>query len=193
MVPRSWRTSKHDYRNQSDSPTRYVKMLLDMEKIPILDNILAGGFSWILLAGYLVFPGTFTSLRKSTSFQETASSSEIGKTAYIAVQNVSLLGVAAACCCIGLFGSSWLCYRNRHNYVWLARKVFLPVLINSATGLFNTLINVYTARAGSWSVTATITAAVTGSFAFSSAILFGVYNNWLLARLQSAFDAEMDR
>jgi hypothetical protein len=190
-------------------------MLLDMEKIPILDNILAGGFSWILLAGYLVFPGTFTSLRKSTSFQETASSSEIGKTAYIAVQNVSLLGVAAACCCIGLFGSSWLCYRNRHNYVWLARKVFLwvfhsntqyptvliefrgtpsrPVLINSATGLFNTLINVYTARAGSWSVTATITAAVTGSFAFSSAILFGVYNNWLLARLQSAFDAEMDR
>jgi hypothetical protein len=67
-----------------------------------------------------------------------------------------------------------------------------PVLINSATGLLNTLINVYTARGRLWSVTATVTAAVTGTFAFISGTLFLVYNNWLFNRLERAFDAEMN-
>ncbi|RDH14287.1 hypothetical protein M747DRAFT_224202, partial [Aspergillus niger ATCC 13496] len=163
---------------------RYVNMLLDTEKVPLIDNILAATFCSILLAGYLVFPGTFTSLQTSASLKKASDANEVGRTAYKAVQNVSLLGIAATCCFIGLCGASWLYYRNRQNYVWIGRKIFLPVLINSATGFFNTLINVYTARAKTWSVTATVTATVTGFFAVLSGILFIFYNNFLLAKLQ---------
>lgn len=37
--------------------TRYMEMLLHLDKIPRLDNILASVFTWILLAGFLVIPG----------------------------------------------------------------------------------------------------------------------------------------
>jgi hypothetical protein len=110
LVPQSWKTSEYDYRSQSDSPTKYVRMLLDMEKIPMINNILAAGFSWILLAGYLVFPGTFMSLRKSASFKETASNSQAGRSAYQVIQNISLLAIAAVFCFLGLVGAAWLCY-----------------------------------------------------------------------------------
>ncbi|PYH40081.1 uncharacterized protein BP01DRAFT_309066 [Aspergillus saccharolyticus JOP 1030-1] len=193
MIPQDWYKSEKNYRKESESPVRYVQMLIDMENIPLLDSILAAAFCWILLAGYLVFPGTFTSLRTSASFKTTADGNAIGRTAYHAVQNVSLLSIASICCFIGLSGACWLYYRNQHNYVWTARKIFLPILINSATGFFNTLINVYTAQAKTWSVIATVTAAITGFFAIFSGALFITYNNVLLARLQRVFNTEMEK
>lgn len=39
--------------------TRYMKMLLEQNKIPSIHNLQASLFTWLLLAGYLVFPGTF--------------------------------------------------------------------------------------------------------------------------------------
>lgn len=41
--------------------TRYVNMLLALDGISPLFNILASFFTWILLAGFLLFPGTFAS------------------------------------------------------------------------------------------------------------------------------------
>jgi hypothetical protein len=41
--------------------TRYVNMLLALDDISPLFNILASFFTWILLAGFLLFPGTFAS------------------------------------------------------------------------------------------------------------------------------------
>ena len=41
--------------------TRYVNMLLALDDISPLFNILAAFFTWILLAGFLLFPGTFAS------------------------------------------------------------------------------------------------------------------------------------
>jgi hypothetical protein len=43
--------------------TQYVSMLLALDDIPNLHNMLAKFFNWILLAGFILFPGTFTSLR----------------------------------------------------------------------------------------------------------------------------------
>lgn len=43
--------------------TQYVNMLLALDDIPALYNLLAGFFTWILLAGFILFPGTFTSLQ----------------------------------------------------------------------------------------------------------------------------------
>lgn len=65
--------------------------------------------------------------------------------------------------------------------------------MNSATGLVNTLINVYTARQGSWSVPAAITAAVTGSFTTITAILLLVYDTWLLGKIRQEHDKAVER
>jgi len=48
-------------------------------------NILAALFSWLTLAGYVVIPGTFTSLRDS----EKLGNSESGRVVQNAVQNTS--------------------------------------------------------------------------------------------------------
>ena len=47
----------------SQMDTQYVNMLLALDDIPTLHNLLAKFFNWILLAGFILFPGTFTSLQ----------------------------------------------------------------------------------------------------------------------------------
>lgn len=59
-----------------------------------------------------------------------------------------------------------------------------PSLLNGVVGIVNTLINVYTAKDGEWSVSARITAIMTGTCAGASLVLFLVYNNWLLYRVK---------
>lgn len=51
--------------NPSQANTRYMNMLLALDDIPQLHNIMAGFFTWILLAGFVLFPGTFTSLQEA--------------------------------------------------------------------------------------------------------------------------------
>jgi hypothetical protein len=46
------------------APTRYVNMLLALDDIPEMFNMMASFFTWILLAGFVLFPGTFTSLQQ---------------------------------------------------------------------------------------------------------------------------------
>jgi hypothetical protein len=43
--------------------TQYVKMLLALDDIPAFFNLAASFFNWIYLAGFVLFPGTFTSLK----------------------------------------------------------------------------------------------------------------------------------
>lgn len=51
-------------RRRTTARTRYIDMLLEIDSVPKFHNILASAFTWILLAGYLVFPATFTKLQK---------------------------------------------------------------------------------------------------------------------------------
>ena len=51
----------HGTPSQMDS--QYVAMLLALDDIPTLHNVYAAFFNWILLAGFILFPGTFTSLK----------------------------------------------------------------------------------------------------------------------------------
>jgi hypothetical protein len=43
--------------------TQYVNMLLALDDIPPVDNLLAKFSTWILLAGFVLFPGTFSSVQ----------------------------------------------------------------------------------------------------------------------------------
>jgi len=72
-----------------------------------------------------------------------------------------------------------------------------PGLLNSAAGLLTTIINIYTARNGFWSVTAIVTAAITCSCTTFLLTLFLVYDTWLLKKVKEdhelALEAERRR
>ena len=100
-------------------------MLLELDEIPRRHNLYASAFTWLILAGYIVFPGTFTSLRRSDSVQEAANRSHAGKVIFDTVQNASLLWVAGACCLFGVVGIALLWKRWKRNYIWLVNRIFL--------------------------------------------------------------------
>ena len=65
--------------------TQYVNMLLALDSIPRLHNMLAGFFTWVLLAGFVLFPGTFTSLQNAN-----VQAGEVGEKVLGAVAHVPL-------------------------------------------------------------------------------------------------------
>ena len=54
-------------------------MLFQLNEIPSLQNFLAGFFAWIVLAGYMVFPAIFISLRYSKTVKDIADNSKAGQ------------------------------------------------------------------------------------------------------------------
>ncbi|MCJ1243330.1 hypothetical protein MMC30_000527 [Trapelia coarctata] len=172
--------------------TRYMDMLLGLDEIPRLHNILASFFTWILLAGYVVFPATFTSLNRSKNLAQAAvDGNEFEKSVLNTVRNAPLVWIATICCILGASGMAWLWWRWRSNYIWVINRIFMPGLLNSLVGLISTLVNVYTAQNGEFSVTAKVTIIATGICASMTAFLFLVYNNWALSRVKSEHDKEV--
>jgi hypothetical protein len=103
--------------------TRRTRMLLELDTIPMLHNLLAGFFSWLLLAGYMVLPGTFASIRKSQSAKDGAN--KAGKLVLKMVDNIPLLWVGGLCCLLGAVGMSYLSYIWRGNYDWLLTRIIM--------------------------------------------------------------------
>ena len=68
-----------------------------------MHNIYAAFFTWILLAGFVIFPGTFTSLSKSLD-----TDNDTAKEFLERVKHVPLLYVAAFCSGLGATGMLWL-------------------------------------------------------------------------------------
>lgn len=168
-----------------------MTMLLAQDTIPRFHNILASFSTWILLAGFVIFPGTFTSL-SSLSRSSTLSDSHIASDILKSVKHIQLLIIAGVCSGIGALGMVWLWWRWRQNYVWLLNRIFLPGCLNSFAGLISTLVSVYSQQGGSWSVTAWITAAVTGGCMIITGVLFGLYNFWILGRVKRRHGVEME-
>ncbi len=111
--------------NPPRSQSRYVTMLLELDEIPRRHNFYASLLTWLILAGYIVFPGTFTSLKSSNSVQAAASKTPAGKIILDTVQNASLLWIAGACCLFGVVGIALLWKRWKGNYIWLVNRIFL--------------------------------------------------------------------
>lgn len=102
--------------------TPYMSMLLAVDKIPQIHNFAASFFTWILLAGFVLFPGTFTSLKNS------GGNNTIAKEALNVIDHVSLFVIAFLCSGIGAAGMGYLWWRWMKNYIWLVNKVFLYVV-----------------------------------------------------------------
>ncbi|CZR60542.1 uncharacterized protein PAC_10438 [Phialocephala subalpina] len=177
---------------QNSVQTRYMSMLLSLDTIPRLHNILASFFTWILLAGFIIFPGTFTSLQKLDD-NPSVTSSATATAILHSVKHVSLLVIAGVCCGIGAIGMSWLWYKWHQNYVWLLNRIFLPGCLNSFAGLISTLVQVYSQQGGDWSITARVTAIVTGAAMIVTGVLFALYNFWILERVKKMHGREMER
>lgn len=109
--------------------TEYMQMLLHLDRIPRIYNFLAGLFTWILLASFLIIPGTYTSFKNSDMFKNIQDdedrSNAIAKAIIHSAANVGLLWLSGAFCIIGGLGCLFLWARWRNNYVWIVNKVFL--------------------------------------------------------------------
>ncbi|KAH6694349.1 hypothetical protein BKA61DRAFT_439549, partial [Leptodontidium sp. MPI-SDFR-AT-0119] len=168
--------------------TRYIDMLLQLDTVPKWHNILAGVFSWLLLAGYLVLPGTFTSIRNSRTLSEGAG--KAGKVVVKAAQNLPLLWLAGFCCGVASVGMLFLCRIWYSNYKWMLDRIIWPSLTNSAIGFLTTIINIYTARGGHWSVTAIVTAAVTGGYTTIMLVLLLAFDIWGMRKIMKEHNDE---
>ncbi|KAF2270194.1 hypothetical protein CC78DRAFT_574323 [Lojkania enalia] len=166
-------------RRRTTAQTRYIDMLLALDTVPRLHNILASFFTWILLAGYIVFPATFNKIQEDSSLDD-AADSRLKAQALATVRNTPLLYVAAFACGIGVLGCLWLWWKWRKNYIWVINRIFLPALMNSIAGLISTLVNIYSAQDGQYSVTAKVTIIVTAVCSVVTAALFLLYNSVML-------------
>ncbi|KAF8347445.1 hypothetical protein F5887DRAFT_1131131 [Amanita rubescens] len=162
--------------------TQYMKMLLAMDKIPQIYNLAASFFTWILLAGFVLFPGTFTSLRNQEG------SNVIAQGVLNVVNNVSLFVIAFLCCGIGAAGMGYLWWRWMNNYVWLVNRVFLPGLLHSLAGLLSTFSSVYGAQHGQYSTSSEVTLIVTASTTFICGVLTLYYLMWKIRRIKTEHD-----
>jgi hypothetical protein len=104
---------------------RWIDMKLELQHVYLsilYANMLAGLFTWLLLAGFIVLPVTFASLRNSRALNSIGSA---GRIAFNAVQNGHYLALAVVCFTIGVGGLSWIWWDNRKNYIWLTERVFM--------------------------------------------------------------------
>lgn len=66
-----------------------------------------------------------------------------------------------------------------------------PGLFPSAVGLTTTLINVYTAQHGYWSVTAKITIIIIALYFGATFTLTVIYKFWLIEKVKTVHDKEL--
>ncbi|KAF8628853.1 hypothetical protein AX17_005913 [Amanita inopinata Kibby_2008] len=189
--------------------TRYMNMLLALDEIPRIHNMAASFSTWILLAGFVLFPGTFSSL-KNLGLNENGNnvSQQVAKGLLNAVSHVPLFVIAFICCGVGGVGMCYLWWRWRNNYLWLVNKIFLyvvlspsstgftyswllscsPGLLNSLAGIISTIANVYGVQHGQFSVTSKVTIIVTTVISFVCGTLTLWYTLWKIRRVKKKHD-----
>ncbi|KKZ64271.1 hypothetical protein EMCG_09733 [[Emmonsia] crescens] len=138
-------TEMHRPRNQwNTSNDGYLKMLLGLNRIPWYHSIAATLFGSVLLAGYGVVPGTFSSLQKAVEKlgAQHATPGAIQNPFLVALSTVLFVSGASGLLSLGW---TWLAiqYGLSINYLYNALR---PVLLHSLVGLAAALANIYTAQ-----------------------------------------------
>lgn len=112
--------------------TRYTRMLKEEAQMDWKYNFYANAANWILLAGYLVVPGTFTSLNKSNEVEKTLQSNDAGRVVLKTLQNPPLLAIACLFLVAGATTLGYLSIMFRKTYSWLINRIFLLVISDQA-------------------------------------------------------------
>ncbi|KAJ3473196.1 hypothetical protein NLG97_g10458 [Lecanicillium saksenae] len=173
--------------------SRYVQMLLDQDNVAKTHNVLAAFFVWLLLASFIVFPGTFTTIQKSIEDNDNGHfPSKAAESIFKSVKNVPLLALAAIMCSISVIGMASLALRHMNNYVWILNKLFLPGVANCTAGLISTLIGVYTQQKGVWSISAKVTAIVEGCGLAICGTIWYVVDHYFLCKVKETHGTHYD-
>ncbi|OJD32172.1 uncharacterized protein BKCO1_4000040 [Diplodia corticola] len=174
--------------------TAYIDLLVRLDEIPRWHNVVCAFCTWLLLAGYLVFPATFTKVQERVETKIGGDGDGGGDVVEVfvagAVKNVGLLWVAGACCVLGGVGLAWLWVRWWWHWIWLVNRVFLPGTTNSIAGLISTLVNIYSAQDGKISITAKVTVGVTAGCTLVFGTLF-VVHQLLLMRVKKKHERQI--
>jgi hypothetical protein len=84
--------------------SRYLDMLVQVDKASSILDFLASLLTWLLLASYVVFLGAFTSLSKAKALNEFGN---VGNTILTEVQK-GILSITAVYCGLLAIGIGWL-------------------------------------------------------------------------------------
>ncbi|KAJ5641198.1 hypothetical protein N7490_005198 [Penicillium lividum] len=182
------REDQDDRLSYESLETRYVRMMVEADKIPWQYNVLASAAHWVLLAGYLVVPGTFTSLQTSKEVNSTLSNNEAGSLMLDTIKNPPLLAMAIFFFVTGIGIMGWLYWEYQSNYLWLINHIFMPTLLNAFAGLVTTLVSLYTGHGGDWSIMALLTVICSTISMAASLVLLIIYQLWKLKRLKQEHD-----
>ncbi|KAJ5239563.1 hypothetical protein N7468_004182 [Penicillium chermesinum] len=104
----------------SSPPVTYIQKVVEADQVLWEYNILASIAHWVLLAGYLILPGTFTSLQNSDGISHKLGQSQTGKAILNQIQNPPLIVLGCLFFFIGTCGIGGLYWKHQNNYIWLA-------------------------------------------------------------------------
>lgn len=167
----------------SRAQPRYIAMLKSTDKIPRVHNILASVFTWVLLAGFVVFPATF-------------SWPPIGSAV---LQQYCFIGLAAGLVVLGVLGMAVLGVRWRNNYIWLLNRVFLPGALNGLTGLAGSGAAMYAAyiqgvmQTQVWTPTAMSAVCFEGAVSLVCSGLFVIYSKVMIGRMKLEYERDLEK
>jgi len=130
------------------------QLMLRRRRALIVDTRLAKFFTWLLLLGFVIVPGTFN--KNST-------------------RHIPLLPVAYVCCLLNALASFWLWRRRRSDPIWLYTNLFFAGLVNAFSGFITTIVNVYGVQDGQFSTASRATLAITCTFTAIYAVLSVFY------------------
>jgi hypothetical protein len=105
--------------------TTYTIMLKEEAQMDWKYNVSVSIANWALLAGYLVIPGTFTSLKESNQVEEILEKNTAGRAVLHTIQNPPLLVVACLFLAGGAAALTVLFRKIQSNYLWLINKIFM--------------------------------------------------------------------
>lgn len=105
--------------------TLYTQMLREEAEMDWKYNLSAGTGNWVLLAGYLVVPGTFTSLKNSDQVEQKLQQNDAGRVLLKTIQNPPLLVIACIFLVFGVVLLGWLSVKFRDSYSWLINRIFM--------------------------------------------------------------------
>lgn len=98
-----------------------------IERLPYW-NICAATCTWILLAGFILPPGTYDNFKKSNIVNAAEKDpTNVGNKILLSFSesNIAVLILAGILCGIGLLGITGLWLKWKANYIWLINKVLL--------------------------------------------------------------------
>ena len=104
------------------SLTKYDQMVLEMQEgIGLPYSVVAGFLSWLLLAGFLISPSTYSSIR----FHVLDQTGDISKVVMSSILSIPLLCIAIFLCAVSAIGLVCLWWKLRRNYIWVNNQIVM--------------------------------------------------------------------